>query len=162
MAEAEFTLMRSPALVRSFGGCGVQFNHHVFARQTTELGVPEASFADLEQKVVALAPHFIRIFYNDRDDGVPFDPALPSSLVNRRQTPVEVDRWRSFVKVVGLAQKTGATINITWQGGPLVTARQRATSAARFANVLDLLVKGRSNDPLLEGGISNLRWVTIA
>ena len=154
MAEpAEFELKRTPALVKSFGGCGVQFNHHVFAPQTLELGVPEASFVDLEKKVVALAPHFVRVFYNDQHDGVPFNPALPPSPVNRRQLPDQDGRWKSFVKVVELAQKTGATINITWQGGPLVTEQQRETSAARFANVLEILVKG---------GISNLRWVTLA
>jgi hypothetical protein len=44
-----------------------------------------------------------------------------------------------------------------------VTPAERATSAARFANVLEMLVKG--TDPLLEGGIGsigNLDWVTIA
>ena len=156
--KSEFTLKQSPVLVKSFLGCGVQLNQHVFAQQTIDLSVPEASFGDLKAKVKALAPHFVRIFYNDDQEGVPFDKSLPSSPVNKRQGPMQRNRWASFVEVVGLAQEIRATINITWQGGKLVTDHQRKTAAARFANVLEILVKGGA----VKGGATGLRWVTIA
>jgi hypothetical protein len=151
--SAEFALTGT-VLVKNFRGFGVQLNHHVFAPHTMALGVPEASFADLERQVVRLAPQFVRIFYNDKHAGVPFDEQLRPSPENRRQNKGQERRWDSFVRVCKLAQKTGATINITWQGGPLATPEQRKTSVTRFANVLEILRK--------QERISNLRWVTIA
>ena len=151
---AEFKLNKSSVLLKSFGGCGVQFNHHVFAQQTLAAGVPRASFDDLREKVLKLAPHFVRVFYNDKNDGVPFDQDAPQSVVNTHQSDVQKDRWASFVDVVGLAQQVGATINITWQGGNAKTKAQRETSMARFANVLERLVKQQH--------VTNLQWVTVA
>jgi hypothetical protein len=149
----EFALTET-TLVKNFRGFGVQLNHHVFAPHTMALGVPEASFADLEAKVVRLAPQFVRIFYNDRHAGVPFDKRLPPSPENRHQDKGQERRWASFVRVCKVAQKAGATINVTWQGGPLATPEQRKTSVTRFAKVLEILSK--------QEHISNLRWVTIA
>jgi hypothetical protein len=54
---AEFELDPSRVLVRSWDGCGVQFNQHVYAAIT---GVPEEKFTDLHDKVVALAPQLVR------------------------------------------------------------------------------------------------------
>jgi hypothetical protein len=153
--RAEFELKASPILVKSFGGCGVQLNHHTFAKQTMDANVPQSSLDDLKQKVRALSPHVVRIFYNNDHDGVPFDESLPSSPVNVRQGPVQKDRWASFVETVKLAQDIGATINVTWQGGKLVTEQQRKTAAARLASVLEILVKG-------DAKADNLRWLTIA
>jgi hypothetical protein len=128
-------------LVPGWAGCGVQFNQHVYAAIT---GVPEEQFADLHDKVAALAPQLVRIFYNDRQEGVPSDP---------EQTAGQRDKWNSFVRTATLAQQAGATINVTWQSGPLVTPQERETSMTRFADVLDRLVT--------TGGITALRWVTI-
>jgi hypothetical protein len=149
---AELVLRKKPLAV-SFAGCGVQLNHNVFAPQTIEQGVPEASFADLKNKVRKLEPQLVRIFYNDNHAGVPFDDAMPQSAVNVRQDQAHKERWDSFVSVVQLAQDAGATINITWQGGDAASDEARKTNMTRFANVLHILVKL---------GISRLRWVTIA
>jgi hypothetical protein len=138
---AEFELDPSRVLVRSWGGCGVQFNQHVYAAIT---GVPEEKFADLHDKVVTLAPQLVRLFYNDKHEGDPSD---------NDQSPVQKDKWNSFVRAVALAQQVGATINVTWQSGALVTSRERETSMRRFADVLDKLVT--------TSGITNLRWVTL-
>src|SRR5207248_10992951 len=59
------------------------------------------------------------------------------------------DLMQSFVRTVQLAQRAGATINVTWAGGGESTP---ATTMARFAGVLVDLVKN--------GGVTNLRWVT--
>jgi hypothetical protein len=146
---AEFELMPKAVLVKSVAGCGVQFNQHSFAKFT---GASPASHPDLEAKVLALAPHFVRIFYSDDQEGLPFDPTHAASPVNRKQTPPQVDKWNSFVRTVGLAQQAKATINITWQGGRLTTPEERETSMQRFAKVLALLAKDASC----------LKWVTIA
>ena len=150
--QPEFQLSKD-VLVPSFGGFGVQLNQHVFAPMTVELGAPEASFQDLKRKVVDLAPQFVRIFFNNQHEGVPFDESRPASAVNVRQTEEQRKRWNSFVEVVKLAQEAGAIINVTWQGGQL-----NETTMTRFANALEMLVKGGA----VPRRARNLRWVTIA
>ena len=138
MAEFELT---KKVLVKKLTGCGVQFNQHVFAAITD---LPEERFHDLETKVVALAPQFVRIFYNDKQEGDPMDPG---------QTAPQKNKWSSFVRTVKLAQLAGATINVTWQSGKLATIQDRDRSMTRFANVLETLVR--------TSHVTNLRWVTI-
>jgi hypothetical protein len=135
MADAELTLT-DKQLVGSLTGCGVQFNQHTFAAIT---GAPPASFADLEEKVVRLAPQFVRLFFSQRqgDSGA-------------GQTPENKD---SFVRAARLARATGATVNVTWQSGDLDTEQARQKSMSRFANVLEELVATH--------GLAGLRWVTI-
>jgi hypothetical protein len=152
---AEFVLKRAQPLVESFGGCGAQFNNHVFAPETLAQGVKAASFPDLRKKVLKLAPQFVRIFYNDDHAGTPFfDKTAKRSELNRPQSPKQKKRWDSFVDVVKLAHEAGAVINITWSGGHAGSPEERATSMERFANVLSFLV----NDEKLTG----VRWATVA
>ena len=153
MAPQPAFQLSKDVLVPSFGGFGVQLNQHVFAPMTVELGAPEASFQDLKKKVIDLAPQFVRIFFNNQHEGVPFDESRPASAVNVRQTEEQKKRWNSFVEVVKLAQEAGAIINVTWQGGQL-----NETTMTRFANALELLVKGGA----VPRRARNLRWVTIA
>jgi hypothetical protein len=128
-------------LVKSYGGAGVQFNQHTYAAIS---GVPEERFHDLEAKIAALRPQLVRIFYNPRQDGDPADP---------NRTKVQADNWNSVVRTAKLARDVGATINVTWQSGPLATPGERRTSMAAFAEALDRLVTMNE--------IPNLRWVTI-
>lgn len=147
---AEFMLKGQ--VVGDFGGCGVQLNNNVFAKQTTDQHVLPASFADLKDKVRKLEPQFVRIFYNDKHAGVPVDPEAPTPVDKPQEKPGQVDRWKSFTDVVALAQDANAVINITWQGGEPASAAH-PESMERFANVLAMLAKG---------GTSKLRWATIA
>ncbi len=139
-AHAEFQVT-SRETVSSFGGYGVQFNQHVYARIT---GLPAEQLDDLEAKVVALAPHLVRVFYNPRQEGDPADPG---------QTDVQKDNWSSFVESARLAQRAGATLNVTWQSGAVETSAEREASMGGFAEVLARLAH--------DHGVSALRWVTI-
>ena len=132
---AEFTLTNDE-LVGSLTGCGTQLNQHVFADIT---GAPPASFPDLEEKVRRLAPQFVRVFFNQNqgDGGTGRTPA----------------RKESFLRTARLARDTGATINVTWQGGNLKTPQNREASITAFADMLEHLVKRERLD--------TLRWVTI-
>lgn len=157
MAQAaEFTLT-TKVLAKKFGGIGVQLNQHLFAKVAPFGVVPEAALPGLRKELGALSPQLVRIFQSDSQEPVPFDPALPVSPVNRRPAPADAlgvqDRWNSFSKVVELAHEIGATVNVTWAGGPHKTGTERRTSMARFANVLQRLVRD---------GRSNVRWVTVA
>jgi len=119
---------------------GVQFNQNVYAAITTDapneqIADPDESFSDMEQKVLVLAPQFVRVFFN---------------ATQARQGP---DSTRdSFVRAVKLAQRAGATINITLQSAAPYLATPDA-GMAEFAELLDELVTTH--------GASNLRWVTL-
>jgi hypothetical protein len=127
----EFKVQEAATLVQSFAGYGGQFNHHVYAAISRSVGVTDANVGDMERKMRALHPEFSRIFF----------------------TPVaftDPDRMQSFIRTVLLAQSTGTTINITWQGGTLSVA---SGTVQKFADVLIDLVRNR--------GVTNLRWLTL-
>lgn len=111
------------------GGYGAQMNQNVYASIT---GAPFSALADLESKVIAQQPGLVRIFFND---------------VQARDFP---DRLDSFYKTLQLAQKAGATINVTLQS---IGSLNVGPATTRLVNVLNTAVKTY--------GVSNLRWVTI-
>jgi hypothetical protein len=127
----EFKVQTAATLAASFAGYGGQFNHHVYAAISRSVGVTDQNVGDMERKMRELHPEFSRIFF----------------------TPVaftDPDRMQSFVRTVLLAQSTGTTINITWQGGTLSVA---SGTVQKFADVLIDLVRNK--------GVTNLRWLTL-
>jgi hypothetical protein len=128
---AEFRAQESATLAQSFAGYGGQFNHHVYAAISRAAGVTDENAKDMEQKMRDLHPQFSRIFFNNTAFTDP-------------------DRMQSFVRTAQLAQSTGATINVTWQGGTLSVANE---TIPKLAAVLIDLVRNR--------GITNLRWLTL-
>ena len=130
----EHELVRSKVLVPTFGGYGAQFNQHVYAPIT---GAPPESLPAMERTAKELAPQLVRIFYNDRWEERLVD--APQNLA-------------SFYRTVQLAHDAGATINITYHAVD-VAKTIPGTAMARFAGVLDELVRVRGN--------TNVRWVTV-
>jgi hypothetical protein len=130
----EHELVRTNVLVSSLGGYGAQLNQHVYAPITN---APPDSFGDLQDKVKALEPQLVRIFYNDN-----WEERRPDAPLN----------LASFAETVRLAQEAGATINITYQTAAQARL-QPAVSMARFAGVVEELVEVH--------GLSNLRWLTV-
>ena len=126
-APPEFTLARDHGLVSWFGGFGVQFNQHVFA----DISGPPPGLPNLETKVMALGPRYVRVFFNNTEWTVP-------------------DRMASFVRTVQLADRTDATIEVAWQGGTFAFAMQ---NMPRFADVLADLLEHR--------GIVGPLWVSL-
>jgi hypothetical protein len=125
----EFGLDVGHVLVPSLAGYGTQFNQNVYAAISAAAGVTEGNVGDMEQKIVGLQPGLARVFFSA---GAFSDP----------------DLMQSFVRTVELAQRAGATINVTWQANALSD-----TDVGSFAAVLADLVHNH--------GISNLRWVTL-
>jgi hypothetical protein len=126
----ELELARSRLVLGSLGGFGAMFDQHVFAPLTSP---PPASLPDLDAKVKALGPQFVRIFYNVNQEG-------------------NAANMASFLETVQLAQDSGAAINITYQTAGAARL-QPVPFMTRFADVLEDLVKNHK--------ITNLRWVTI-
>jgi hypothetical protein len=124
----DFGLVPSNVLTPSFAGFGGQMNQHLYAQISQAAGVPQNP-VEVEDAVVGLQPQMVRIFFNNSDFTLP-------------------DRLDSFVRTAVLAQRAGATINVTWQGGAFPEA-----TAQKFTDVLADLIRNR--------GIDNLRWVTI-
>ena len=110
----------------------MQFNQNVYASIPTAPKDPIADLSDLESKVIELAPQFVRLFFN-------FTQAK------------DTGRLDSFTRSVALAQRAGATINITIQSvAPYVSSAEAGMEA--FADLLETLV---------QNGATNLRWVTL-
>jgi hypothetical protein len=133
-------------LFPSLVGYGAQFNNHLYA-PITSVRIPAGEYPDVEAKVKALQPELVRIFYNDNWEE------------NQDNThPEWRDNYASFVKVVQLAQETGATIDIGYQNlGNLVTRKPPflvTDMMARFAGALEDLVKNY--------GLTNVQWVEVA
>jgi hypothetical protein len=133
-------------LFPSLLGYGAQFNHHLYAPITAPL-VPPGEYPDVEAKVKQLQPELVRIFYNDNWEE------------NQDKTHPEYrDNYASFVKVVQLAQESGATIDIGYQNlGNLVTRNPPflvPDMMSRFAAALEDLVKNY--------GLTNVRWAEVA
>jgi hypothetical protein len=126
-AQPEFMLAVDRGLVGDFGGFGVQFNQHVFA----DLSGPPPDLPGLEAKVLALGPRYVRVFFNNTEWTFP-------------------DRMASFVRTVQLANRTGAAIEVAWQGGSFSFAMQNMPS---FADVLA--------DLLQREGIAGQLWVSL-
>jgi hypothetical protein len=118
----QFVVKRDRVLVGDFTGFGGQLNQHVYAK----ISGPPPRLAEMEAKVVALRPHFVRIFFNT------------SEWTN-------ADRMESFVRTVRLAERANAEINITWQGSTFEFAIR---NMPRFADELTAL--------LVEHGIEHL------
>jgi hypothetical protein len=132
-------LASSRLLVPSLGGYGFQFNGHLYAPITT---APPASLPDLESKVKALEPQFVRVFYNENweANADKTHPEWPQNL-------------ESFKDTVQLAADSGATVAIAYQ--TIASAKTApALWMSRFADVLQELVVTR--------GLANVRWVSIA
>ena len=109
----EHELVRSNVLVPGLGGYGAQLNQHVYAPITN---APPGSFDDLEDKVKALEPQLVRIFYNDLwEERQPRGTAEPG--VVRRDGR--------------LAQEAGATINITYHSRRARRSRRCRWRASR-------------------------------
>jgi hypothetical protein len=128
---AEFRVQESATLAQSFAGYGGQFNHHEYAAISRAAGVTDDNAKVMEQKMRELHPQFSRIFFNNTAFTDP-------------------DRMQSFIRTAQLAQSTGTTINVTWQGGTLSVANG---TIPKLAAVLIDLVRNR--------GITNLRWLTL-
>ena len=131
VAAADFALARRVVSPAPFAGFGAQFNQHVYAQLSRDAGVADENLGDMEQKVVALGPQLVRIFFNR----LAFD---------------DPDRMQSFVRTAQLAQRAGATINVTYQ---TVTGGDTEATMPAFGHVLTDLVLNR--------GVTNLHWVTI-
>ena len=113
--------MPSWLVLPSLGGYGAQFNQHVYAAVTPK---PAGSLPGLEEKVKALEPQLVRIFYNE---------------VQERTA----DQMASFIETVELAQQSGATINITYQTATNAKTATAISSWASSRRVLDDLVRSQ-------------------
>jgi hypothetical protein len=126
----EHELVRSNVLVPSLGGYGAQFNQHVYASVTP---TPPGGLPGLEEKVKALEPQLVRIFFHEIQERTP-------------------DQMASFIETVELAHQSGAAINITYHTA-FNAKFQPDRFMGEFAAILDDLVRTR--------GFTNVRWVTI-
>jgi Glycosyl hydrolase catalytic core len=127
----EFQVVPTTVLVPSLAGYGGQFNQNVYAEISRKAGVTDQNVLDMERNMVTLHPEFSRIFFH------------PAAFA-------DPDRMQSFVRALMLAQRTGTTINVTWQSGRMDVA---SGNPKRFADLLIDLVRNK--------GITNLRWLTL-
>ncbi|HEY3185573.1 MAG TPA: hypothetical protein VGJ77_22200 [Gaiellaceae bacterium] len=131
VAATDFVLWSTRVLVDSFAGYGAQFNQNVYSALSRAAGVDDANVGDMEGKVTALGPQFVRLFFH-------------------RSAFWDADRMQSFVRAAQLAQRAGATIDVTWQTS---AGSDLDVEITRFGHLLSDLVLNR--------GVTNLRWATL-
>ena len=127
-------------LFPSLLGYGAQFNNHLYAPITP--WPAGTTYGDAETKIKTLEPQLVRIFYNDNWDGNA-NGKFPDWQTN----------YASFVKVVQLAQDSGATIDISFQNLGNVLTAPAGPPMAVYANVLEDLVRNH--------GLTNVRWAEV-
>ncbi len=127
----DFQVVPAVALGPSLDGYGGQFNENVYSALSRSAGVTDQNVGWMERSVLELSPQFSRIFF-------------------AQAALTDADLMQSFVRTVLFAQRTGTTINITWQGGTLSV---NAGTVQKFAAVLNDLVQNRH--------VTHLRWVTL-
>jgi hypothetical protein len=128
---ATFTVDPDVVLARNFVGYGGQMNNNLYAAITEAKGVTDENVGQVEAKVMALAPDHVRIFWDPDGDA---------------------DRTQSFERVVELAQRAGATINITWWHGPYPDPDAQMKA---FADELGHLIQERQLDAVRAITIQN-------
>ena len=138
-AEPTFTVTDKPAgppLV----GFGVQMNPYLYATPNWPAEVNDANARDYEAKVLALRPQHVRLFYRQewfsggQDNVSKGDPRMAES----------------FVRQCRLAQRAGASINITHWRGPWPEPEKQMGA---FAATLEQLVRGEK--------LTAIRYVTV-
>ena len=126
---ATFRVRENRSITEHFVGFGGQMNPYLWCRPNADL-INDARSLDLEQKILALAPQHVRIFVLPHWwDGRPDDVS--------RGDPRTKD---SFLRTVELAQRAGASINLTFWYGPYPHPEQ---TGQRFAEILDELIHQR-------------------
>lgn len=136
--DAQFTIQPDP-IGQQLVGFGVQLNPYLYC--TPNWGaVNESNVADLESKVIDLAPQHVRIF------------VLLQWFIGEKDPISKGDpRTReSFLRTVRLAQRAGATINLTLWYGPFPEPEK---SARQFAAVLQNLIR--------EQKLTAIKFITI-
>jgi hypothetical protein len=128
-AAPDLVVNRSQVVTQQFAGYGGQLNGRVYAAISRSVGVSEANVQELQRKLALLEPQIVRVFVTAADLNDP-------------------DRRASLARSLLLAQWSGATINLTWQGGTLDVASGTVPKLADFLN---------EQVPKIGG----LRWLTI-
>jgi hypothetical protein len=128
--QATFTVTQE-VVASHFVGYGGQMNNNLYAAISAAKGVTPENVVDAEDKVVALAPDHVRIFWDP--DGT-------------------ADNTQSFERVAELAQRAGATINVTWWHGPYPDPDVQMKA---FADELVHLIQDRQIDAVRAITIQN-------
>jgi hypothetical protein len=125
----ELVVDRSQVITAQVAGYGGQLNGRVYAAISRSVGVTDDNVQELQRKFAVLQPQIVRVFVNVDDLNDP-------------------DRRASLARALLLAQWSGATINLTWQGGMLDVAGGTIPKLAAF--ITEEVPK-----------IGGLRWLTI-
>jgi len=128
-ASPELVVDPWQVITPQIAGYGGQLNGRLYAAISRSVGVTDANVQELQRKFAQLQPQMVRVFVNAADLNDP-------------------DRRASLARALLLAQWTGATINLTWQGGTLDVAGGNIPTLAAFIN--EEVPK-----------IGDLRWLTI-
>ncbi|MEO6434763.1 MAG: hypothetical protein ABIP55_03240, partial [Tepidisphaeraceae bacterium] len=137
-AQADFTITNTPA-GPALVGFGAEMNPYLYCSPNWG-EVNEQNVKDLEQKVTDLSPQHVRImflqhWFDGRADGVSKGDAKTAD---------------SFIRTCRLAQRAGATINVTNWNGPWDEPEKQM---AAFARTLEELVKKHQ--------LSAIKYITV-
>jgi hypothetical protein len=127
-SPATFTISENEFIGPPLVGFGAQMNPYLYC--TPNSGeVNEANVKDLERKVIDLAPQHVRIFALSK-----WWTGEADDVIAKRDRSIK----ESFVRTIRLAQRAGATVNLTLWYGPFPHPEE---SAQKFVDLLAHLVR---------------------
>lgn len=129
--QATFTVLPDEVIASDFVGYGGQLNNNLYAAISAEHGITKENVIEAEDKTVALGPDHVRVFWDPDGDA---------------------DRTASFERVVELAQRAGASVNVTWWHGPYPDPDGQMQD---FADELAHLIQDRQLDAVRAITIQN-------
>jgi hypothetical protein len=149
---AKFRIRDDQIITKNFVGFGGEMNPYLYARpnwaeptyaasQPAQGAVNERKVADLERKVTELSPRHVRIFMLLHW----WTPSGDYEIA--KGDPRMID---SFIRTVRLAQRAGATVNLTLWYGP---HPDPDASGRKFAQIVTKLIR--------DEGLMCIRYLTI-
>ncbi|MDB4955585.1 MAG: hypothetical protein JWO36_3154 [Myxococcales bacterium] len=129
--SATYTMDPGHVIAPDLVGFGAQYNANAYAAISAAAGITPQNVIEMEDKTIAMRPQHVRVFWSST------------------ATPDQVE---SFERTITLAERSGASVNVTYWHGPYPDPAGQMTA---FSNELVRLIHDLGHDAVREITIQN-------